>query len=414
MSFFYSRDTCRLCGSSKIDLIYKMPPCQPVDNFRFPGDHEISLPKFPMDLYMCFDCGHAQLLDVVDPVVLYGNYIYTSRSSSDLEKHFSGYASTVKNYFQLAQNDKVLDIGSNDGLLLSMFKKLGMTVLGIDPSEYVASRAKENGIRTLVAFFDKNSAHNLLATEGSFNLITANNVFSHADNLREFAESVYSLLSDDGGFVFEVSYLKDLVDNMVIDYVYHEHLCFHSIKPLKRFLSMCHLKLIDVERIATKGGSLRCYAVKESNPLLPEPIIDLMIHEEIDSGLYDLNTYKALKRKIEGITDELFLILSEVVSKGGKVASYGASATSTVLNAMLQINRFLSFIVDDNSLRQGRLSPGYMLPVISSRALEDFRPELVVISAWRFSDEIVAKNQDYLSSGGVFVIPFPQVRLIKK
>lgn len=414
MTMLTRRDVCRLCGSKDVELIYKMPLCPPVDNYRLPGDPEISLPNFPMDLYMCRACGHAQLLDVVNPGILYGNYIYTSSSSTDLDRHFSGYAERVVEYFRLPQGAKVLDVGSNDGLLLSKFRNFELDVFGIDPSSYVASRAAERGIKTFVAFFNKASVSNLLAEVGCVDLITANNVFSHADNLREFAECVLELLSDTGAFVFEVSYLKDLVDNLVIDYVYHEHLCHHSIKPLKKFLATCGLKLIDVERVATKGGSIRCYAVKTTNPLKPRAIVDQMINEEVLAGLYDATTYQLLKRSIDSISEELKAVLDDVIRQGEAVASYGASATSTVLNSLLQINHLISFIVDDNLHRQNRLSPAFMVPVIAPAALEKFKPKLVVISAWRFADEIIARNQSYLAAGGAFLVPFPKVRIVKK
>jgi SAM-dependent methyltransferase len=409
-----TRDTCRLCNSREIDLIYKMPASPPVDNFRLVGDLEISLPKFPMDLYMCRACGHAQLLDVVDPEILYGNYIYTSSSSTDLDRHFSAYAKQAVDFFKLQPKAKVLDVGSNDGLLLSKFKNLDLTVYGIDPSSYVASKAAEKGIDTLVAFLNKNSVKKLIADFQSFDLVTANNVFSHADNLREFAECVFDVMSDTGAFIFEVSYLKDLVDNLVIDYVYHEHLCHHSIKPLKQFLASCGMKLINVERINTKGGSIRCYAVKSTNPVAAEPIVEQMIADEVASGLYKLSTYQALRSKIDAIAGELQVLLKNAVAKGGSVATYGASATSTVLNALLQIDPLVSFIVDDNALRQNRLSPGYMVPVLSSEALAKYQPACVVISAWRFADEIVKHNQKYLSAGGRFIVPLPELREITK
>jgi SAM-dependent methyltransferase len=409
-----TRDTCRLCDSREVDLIYKMPACPPVDNFRLVGDLEISLPKFPMDLYMCRTCGHAQLLDVVDPEILYGNYIYTSSSSTDLDRHFTAYAKQVTDFFNLQPKAKVLDVGSNDGLLLTKFKNFGFAVHGIDPSAYVASRAAENGIDTLVAFLDKKSVKKLIADFQSFDLVTANNVFSHADNLREFSECVFDLLSDKGAFVFEVSYLKDLVDNLVIDYVYHEHLCHHSIKPLKQFLASCGMKLINVERINTKGGSIRCYAVKSTNPMPPLPIVEQMIADEMTSELYKLSTYQSLQKKINSISDQLLVLLNETVNKGGKIATYGASATSTVLNALLRIDHLVSFIVDDNTLRQNRLSPAYMVPVLSSKELEKYHPAIVVISAWRFADEIVKHNQKYLSAGGRFIVPLPEMREISK
>jgi SAM-dependent methyltransferase len=412
MNNLSKRDGCRLCNSKDVDLIYKMPECPPVDNFRLVGDTEISFPKFPMDLYMCRTCGHAQLLDIVDPKILYGNYIYTSSSSTDLDRHFSSFAETVTNFFGLHRGCKVLDIGSNDGLLLSKFKSIGLDVVGIDPSIYVSQLAAEKGIDTTVAFFDKQSAGILYAKFGSFELVTANNVFSHADNLKEFAESVFNILSDEGGFVFEVSYLKDLVENLVIDYVYHEHLCHHSIKPLKYFLSECGLRLINVERINTKGGSIRCYAVKLTSRKSAYAIVDKMISEEESAGLYEVSTYQSLQKKMESVSIHLRSILDTIVAEGGTIATYGASATCTVLNSLLKINHHVSLIIDDNILRQNRLSPGFMIPVLTSDALIKHRPTCVVISAWRFAEEIINSNQKYLADGGRFIIPLPEVNLI--
>lgn len=409
----YTRTTCRLCESEALTLIYKMPATPPVDNFRLPGEPEISLPSFPMDLYMCDACGHAQLLDVVDPQILYGNYIYTSSSSPDLDNHFKSYAERVSGYLQLRPEASILDVGSNDGLLLSKFKALGFEVLGIDPSAYVAAEAEARGIKTLVSFFDRSSVEKVLAAGGPFDLVTANNVFSHADNLREFATSVRDVLAENGTFVFEVSYLKDLVENVVIDYVYHEHLCQHSVKPLKQFMAACGLRLINVERIPTKGGSIRCYAKKAEDPTQPEPVVESMIADEIGFGLYQKATYDRLKAHVDAIAAKLNAMLDETLARGGSVASYGASATTTVLNALLGIAGKISFIVDDNPLRQNRLGPGFFAPVLSSAALSDFRPDIVVLSAWRFADPILAKNEEYLSRGGCFIVPLPDIQVVK-
>ena len=409
----YTRTTCRLCESDALTLIYKMPATPPVDNFRLPGEPEISLPNFPMDLYMCDACGHAQLLTVVDPQILYGNYIYTSSSSTDLDNHFSAYADRVSAYLQLPRNAAILDVGSNDGLLLSKFAARGFRVLGIDPSAYVAAAAEARGIKTLVSFFDRAAVAKVLQAGGPFDLVTANNVFSHADNLREFATSVREVLADNGTFVFEVSYLKDLVEHVVIDYVYHEHLCQHSVKPLKQFMAACGLQLIYVERIPTKGGSIRAYAKKAGDPTSPEPVVESMIADEIDFGLYRKSTYDRLKARVDAIAAKLAVMLDETLARGGSVASYGASATTTVLNALLGITGKLSFIVDDNPLRQNRLGPGFFVPVRSSAALADFRPDVVVLSAWRFADQIVAKNQEYLSRGGCFIVPLPDIQVVK-
>lgn len=413
MGHYRTRHSCRLCESPEMNLIYKMPAVPPVDNFRPVGASEVRLPKFPMDLYQCADCGHAQLLDVVDPNILYGNYIYTSGSSTDLDRHFSQYAEHVSEYFGLTADALVLDVGSNDGLLLSKFRALGLKVRGVDPSSYVAARAAERGIETEVGFFEARMARYLLDTRGRFDLVTANNVFSHADALREFACCARSVLKPEGAFVFEVSYLKDLVVNKIIDYIYHEHLCHHSILPLQRFMASCGLKLIDVEPVGTKGGSIRCYAVRAENPRAPMPVVEAMIADEKAIGLYDPATYARLAASMTGVKTEVHAALKILLAKGGRVAGYGAAATSTVLTAMLEVGPQLSFIIDDNPLRHNRLSPGYVLPVLGSDSLLREKPAVVFLSAWRFAKEIIARNRAYLDAGGVFLVPLPHVDIIR-
>jgi len=407
-----TRTDCRLCYSPDVNLIYKMPACPPVDNFRSVGEPEISLPNFPMDLYMCQACGHAQLLDVVDPQILYGNYIYTSSSSTDLDRHFTAYADTVSSYLQLKPQAKVLDVGANDGLLLTKFMKLGYQVFGIDPSSYVCNIAEQKGIQTINAFFNETSKPIVIEKFGKFDLVTANNVFSHADDLGEFARCAHDVLEEEGTFVFEVSYLKDLVDNIVIDYVYHEHLCHHSIKPLKQFLAKHGLKLVHVQHMQTKGGSIRCFAVKDTHPRSADPIVEKMIQDELQSGLYEKATYEKLKRKMDQTAEAVRALLLDAIQKGERVASYGASATATVLNAMFDINPFISFIIDDNPLRQQRLSPGFLAPILSSAELVNHQPKYVFIASWRFANEIIKRNLAYLQSGGQFIVPLPALRIV--
>jgi hypothetical protein len=362
---------------------------------------------------MCKDCGHAQLLDIVDPNILYGNYIYTSSSSTDLDKHFSEYADSVVKRLNLKHGDRVLDIGSNDGLLLSKFKAMNLEVIGVDPSEYVANKAAEKGIQTVVGYFNEGLSNRLRSDHGKFNLVTANNVFSHADNLMEFAECVEAMLLDSGAFVFEVSYLKDLVEGKVIDYIYHEHLCHHSIKPLKEFLNRCGLKLIYIERVKTKGGSIRCYAVKLNNSTLADPVVDYMINDEVTTGLYNLETYLNLSKDIALIRGDMLKIVDENLRNGGSIATYGASATSTVLGSIMGISPLTSFIIDDNLLRQNRLSPGYMIPVLDSKSIERYQPTSIVILAWRFAENIIKNNPEYLASGGMFIVPLPELKVYK-
>lgn len=406
------RKTCRLCDSPDLGIVYGMPACPPVDNYRFADEPEIDLPAFPMDLYMCSACGHAQLLDVVDPNILFGNYIYTSSSSPDLDAHFAAYADRLVKYAHLDSKSLVVDVGSNDGLLLSKFRAHGVGVQGIDASEAVGRQAIARGIPTVISFLTPAVVVHVQERAGLADVVCANNVFSHADDLRGFAECARNLLKPQGFFVFEVSYLKDLVENKVIDYVYHEHLAHHSIKPLKSFFESLGMRLFDVERVPTKGGSIRCYAASANSGWSARPVVDQMIADEVAAGLYTKHVYDELKREMDGIGDKTRAILQAEIAKGGKVASYGASATTTVLNAMLDIDRFIKMIVDDNPARQGRLSPGSRIPVISKADLMAEMPAVTFVAAWRFADLIISRNQPYLDAGGKFVVPLPAFRIV--
>lgn len=406
------RSTCRLCLSPNVTKIYSMPACPPVDNYRFANEQEINLPAFPMDLYMCGECGHAQLLDIVDPEILFGHYIYTSSSSPDLDAHFSAYADKIVKYAKLGQESLVVDIGSNDGLLLSKFRTHGVRVQGIDPAESVAKQAIAKGIPTVISFITPGAVKQVRESVGLADVVCANNVFSHSDDLRGFAECARSLLKPQGFFVFEVSYLRDLVVNKVIDYVYHEHLAHHSIQPLKMFFDSLDMRLFDVEHVATKGGSIRCYAALKSSDWKAQPIVEQMITEEKAMGLYTPKVYEDLKKEMDSVGEKTRAILQAEIAKGGKAASYGASATTTVLNAMFDIDQYFSMIVDDNPARQGRLSPGHKIPVVSKADFMAAQPAVTFIAAWRFADMIISRNQPYLQAGGKFVVPLPAFRVV--
>ena len=412
LKMFYTRSDCRLCGSVRVDKVLNLPACPPVDNFRYANDPDRNLPGLPMDLYICSDCGHAQLLDVVDPNILFGNYIYTSTSSPDLDLHFSNYCIRVNNRISPAADRLVLDIGSNDGLLLSKFRKLGWRVQGVDPAAKVALHAVDAGIPTLVSFLNENAVAKLLASCGPADLVTANNVFSHADDLRGFAICVKKLLKSQGIFVFEVSYLLDLIQGKVFDYIYHEHLAHHSVKPLFTFFKSIGMRLFDVERVPTKGGSIRGFACLQDAHWKTNGVIETLISQEDQAKLYEMSTYTQLQEFISelgGKTNEVI----DGFSESGSVAAYGASATSTVLTHWLGIAEKLSFVIDDNPERQGRLCPGTGCPVLPRQCLLDKVPALTFISSWRFSDQIINKNSDYLSRGGVFLVPLPEFRIVR-
>jgi len=406
------RTTCRLCESHRVPLVLKLTPCAPVDAFVTASRLKEIQPVFPIDLYLCEDCGHAQLLDVVSPKLLFGDYIYTTASSPGLVEYFRNYAEEVCQKVKPTPGARVLDIGSNDGTLLSFLKQRGFQVLGVDPAREVAQAATSRGIETIPEFFNREVAKRIREEKGDFALITANNVFAHSDALGDMADGIRSLLAPEGVFVFEVSYLLDMIENMVFDFIYHEHLSHHSVKPLRSFLKKHGLHLFDVDRTPSKGGTLRCYAQLEGGPRPQAASVDKMIQAEESYGLYRKATYDAYAAKIDRAKEALQKIIRQARAEGKSIAGYGASATGTVLTYHFDLGESLEFIVDDNPVRQDRYSPGHHIPVLSSAALESHKPDYVLILAWRFADMIIQKNKKFTEAGGRFIIPLPGLRVV--
>jgi len=408
----YHRRTCRLCDSGKVSLAVKLTDCPPVDAFVTDAKRDQPQQTFPIDLYLCEDCSHAQLLDVVSPKLLFGDYIYTTASSPGLVEYFQHYAEHVTSKLGLRSGSRALDIGSNDGTLLSFFKARGLIVLGVDPAQEVAAAATAAGIETVPSFFNGEFAGRLYSERGSFELVTANNVFAHSDALGDMADGVRRLLSPTGVFVFEVSYLLDMVKNMIFDFIYHEHLSHHSVKPLQLFLTRHGLQLFDVERTPSKGGTIRCYAQLAHGKRSVSPEVSSLLCAEQEFGLHKLETYKAWSERIETAKIRLTTFLGQLSGEGKRVAGYGASATGTVLTHHFGLGKALDFIVDDNPLRQQRYSPGDHIPIVAAAELLVRKPAYVLILAWRFADMIVARNSEYLQQGGHFIIPLPELRIV--
>src|SRR5712692_4871870 len=251
------RDTCRLCGSSDLQLVLKMTPTPPGDHYVTAEALDEPQAAYPMDLVMCGQCGLAQLPDVVDPELLYRHYIYNTAVSLGPVQHFDRYAEAVLNCAGPAPGSLVVDIGSNDGTLLRAFAKRGMRVLGIDPARAVARSATEAGIETVPTFFRAALAADLRRERGPASIVTANNVFANVDDLDDLADGIRQLLTPDGVFVFETGYFPDLVRARIIDNIYQEHLSYYAVKPLQRFFPRHGMQLAAVEHEPTKGGSIR-------------------------------------------------------------------------------------------------------------------------------------------------------------
>ena len=362
---------------------------------------------YPLDVALCGGCGHVQLLQVVDPRILFENYVYVSGTSQVFVDHFRRYAHDVVEKLAVAPGSLVVDIGSNDGTLLRCFKEEGCAVLGIDPALSIAAAATASGIETLPRFFTAELAREVRDSHGPAAVVTANNVFAHIDDLRGVLEGVRTLLAPDGVFVFEVSYLVDVYEKTLFDTIYHEHLSYHSVKPLIAFFESNGMSLIDAERVPSHGGSLRGFAMLAGGPRPVSPGVAGLVGLEGRLGLDRAPTFASFAARIDGLRDQLTTLLAELKRKGDRIAGFGAPAKATTLLHHFRLGSgVLDYIVDESPLKQGLYTPGQHIPVVAARAMAESPPDHLLILAWNFAEPIMAKNAGF---GGDFIVPLPEL-----
>ncbi|NRA46831.1 MAG: class I SAM-dependent methyltransferase [Oligoflexales bacterium] len=409
--YYNESSTCRLCKNDQLDLLMRLAPTPPANQFT-PAPN-IDQPSIPLDLIKCTTCNHVQLGQVVSPEILFSDYVYVSGTSKVFCKHFEDYSNSIVETEGLRASNFVVDIGSNDGTLLSFFKKRGMSVLGIDPAKKIAEEANSKGINTLNDFFNYNLAKEIVREHGRARVITANNAFAHIDNIGSVAEGIKHMLSPDGVFVFEVSYLLDVVQKRLFDTIYHEHLDYHSVFPLVRFFSGYGLRLCHVERVKTHGGSLRGFVCHADSERKTNESVHNFIEEEETEGIFKDKTYNNLSEEINDIGVHLREILMQAKKKGEQVVGFGAPAKATTLMHHLQIGReLIEYIVDDSPWKQGLYTPGLHVPVVDNSKLYKDKPEYIVVLAWNFADPIIKKHTELKKYGCKFVVPLPHLKII--
>lgn len=404
---------CRLCGSTSLDHVLPIRPSAIGDAFVTADRLGETQDLYPLDCYLCLDCGHLQNLDVVDPDILFRDYTYRTSVSLGLVAHFKRYAQSVASALAIPQGSLVAEMGSNDGSLLKAFKNEGMRVQGVDPARDIAATATAEGIPTIADFFTSALAARIKAEQGEAKLFCANNVFAHIDNMSDVVKGIRLLLANDGAFVFEVSYIVDMIDNMVFDTIYHEHVSHHALIPLETFLNRHDMTLFHVERTGTKGGSIRAFAQPESTGKRPRSAeLSTLMAEEERRGVTRPQIYRDWFVAIEDCKRRVLAALDEAIAAGKLVAAYGASTTTTTLLYHFELESRVKFIVDDNQLKHSRFSPGAHIPVLPSSELATRKPDVVVILAWIYAEPILKRNQAYLDAGGRFLVPLPLPQVV--
>lgn len=406
------RDTCRLCDGADLVAVLSLEPTPPANAFVPPEAAGEEQRRFPLDVHFCEGCGHVQLSDVVDPRILFENYVYVSGTSPVFVGHFEDYAGALIDRFAPPDGGLVVDIGSNDGTLLAAFGRRGMTVLGVDPARDIAAAAGRRGIETVCDFFTPGLARRLRDQRGAASLVTANNVFAHADDLSGMVAGVRTLLAADGVFTFEVSYLVDVDQGTLFDTIYHEHLSYHTVKPLRAFFAARDMDLFAVQRIDTHGGSLRGMVQHRGGRWPADGSVDRLVALEERLGLDRAETMRAFGRRVEALGEAFRAKVSAIKAEGRTIAGYGAPAKATTLMYQFGIGpETIDFIVDDSPWKQGLLSPGLHIEVVPAEVLYQRRPDYLIVLAWNFAGPIIEKHATYHRRGGRFIVPLPQLEI---
>ena len=406
--------SCHFCESKRLVKVLDLGKTPPANSFlRKRGLRKKEL-FFPLQVYFCKKCGLVQLGHIVSPEILFKHYLYVSSTSPVFIKHFEDYAKSVFKRFRLGKKSLVIDIGSNDGILLKPFKAFGTQILGVDPAENIAKAATKEGLPTLPKFFNTEVASEIVGKYGIAQVITANNVFAHIRDLGEIVEGVKILLDKKGVFIFEVAYLGDFLEKNLFDTVYHEHLYYHSVAPLVSFFKSHQMRVFDVEKVPTHGGSIRVYVKKNTGKYAVKNSVKEIIKDEIKNGLNKEKTFKNFAKKIKANKEDLTKLLKNLKEAGKKVVGYGAPAKgNTLLNYFGLDSKTLDYIVDDSPLKQGLFTPGTHIPVVPSEKLNRFpRPDYVLILAWNFAEPIMDKLSAFSESGGKFIVPVPTPTVI--
>ncbi len=390
-------------------LVLPMGDHPPANMFLRAEDRENPQPSFPLNTQACLDCGLIQVADQVPPD-FFTDYLYVPSGAATMHTHFAELAQVV---VDRSQGGLIVDIGCNDGLMLSHANALGGKTLGVDPAANLAVIAAERGVRVHTDFFNPQTARDLRATEGAAKVITTTNTFNHIDDLHGFAEGVLELLDDDGVFIIEVPWGKAILETNEFDNVYHEHLSELSLLSIVRLGQAVGLDVVDVTKLPVHGGSMRVFMQPSNLGIEPAPIVASMLDEEKAAGMTRRESYEEFADRVHELKDSLIGLLSDIKASGKTVAGYGAPAKGNTLLNYFEIGPdVLDFLVDRNPLKQGLYSPGMMIPVLAPDAVNERQPDYLLVLAWNFFDEIREQMSEFEARGGKFIVPLPMPRVI--
>jgi hypothetical protein len=400
---------CRFCAS-QLSEVFADLGVSPLANSYLREDQLSKMePHFPLKAWVCGQCFLVQLEEFESPAGIFSEYAYFSSFSTSWLAHAERYVQEMIARFAFDSQSQVVEIASNDGYLLQYFHAAGVPVLGIEPAANVAEVAIAKGIPSRTVFFGRDSARDLQA-----DLLLGNNVYAHVPDLHSFTEGLKIALKPEGVITLEFPHLLQLMDEAQFDTIYHEHFSYFSLFTVQKVFACHGLTVFDVEELPTHGGSLRVFGKHSGNAMHPvTPRAEALIAREKAAGLDGLDAYRTFAEKVRRVKCDLLEFLIDARREGKTVAGYGAPAKgNTLLNYCGVGPELLSFTVDRSPHKQGQYLPGTRIPIRAPEAIEDARPDYVLILPWNLKEEITEQMSPVRYWGGRFVVAIPSLQVL--
>lgn len=402
--------TCRVCGSAGVRLVLDLGSVPLANSFIDRSEAERAEPTFSLGMQFCRVCGIVQIPETVDPEVLFRHYLYTPSASSTWRDHCDALAAWLRDEV----NDPrtfVVEPASNDGCLLRSIQRWTPNVLGVEPARNIAEQAVRDGIPTIAEFFGEATAQAIRVERGPAGLIIGTNVLAHVPDIIDFVRGAAALLDKDGLLVIEAPYLRDLVETVAYDTIYHEHVSYLSVTALTRVYPLAGLVLTHVERTPTHGGSIRF--VGRLPGAVPDSSVARFLAEEEALGYADGTALEDFAARVDRLRRQLADVIRAETAAGRTLAGYGATAKGNTLLTTCDIDPgAIRYIVDRNPLKQGLLAPGSRVPVVGPDCLAADPVDTLLVLAWNIADEVIEQQRWFANRGGRFLIPIPEPRFV--
>jgi SAM-dependent methyltransferase len=403
---------CRSCGQPLNDLFVDLgmsPPCEsyvPLERLESP---EVF---YPLRVWICAACLLVQLPPHVPAEEIFSDYAYFSSYSDSWVQHAKTYTDQAVERLRLGPDSFVVEVASNDGYLLQHLVARGIPALGIEPAANIAAVAEERGVPTRVAFLGREEGVRVRAEYGPADLVVANNVFAHVPDVRDFSRGLAALLAEDGWLSIEVPHLMRLIERSQYDTIYHEHFSYYTLRTAQQVLASAGLVVVDVEELATHGGSLRVWARLQRHAGTETPAVGTLLRDEERRGLHSLEGHLGFADTVARVKRDLVTFLARAAADRMKVAGYGAPGKgNTLLNHCGIRSDLLRYTVDRNPHKQGMYLPGTHIPILAPEAIDRDRPDYILLLPWNLRAEITEQLSHVRDWGGRFVVPIPSLEI---